>query len=129
MEVTDYLGTVHTLNYVTEPNDEQKQEIIISYSQEYITKKMAENIDLMWKAAHDYETSKLQGSAIGLVTIGIMMQKPKCYAVQNWVKSIWALYYSRKPLITLTLDESLNDFSSCGPLPHSIPELMQELGM
>jgi hypothetical protein len=35
MQVTDYSGTVHTLQFVTEPNEEQKQEITYSYSLEY----------------------------------------------------------------------------------------------
>lgn len=89
----------------------------------------AHHIDLMWQAAHKYETDKLQGSAVGLVTIGIMMQKPKCTAVQNWVKSIWQLYYSRKASVSAVYQEALNDFSSCGPMPYSISELMIELGM
>jgi hypothetical protein len=32
MQVTDYLGVVHTLRYVTEPSEEQKADIIASYS-------------------------------------------------------------------------------------------------
>jgi hypothetical protein len=34
MEVTDYLGAVHTLNYVSEPSQEQKEAIIYSYTLE-----------------------------------------------------------------------------------------------
>lgn len=34
MEVTDYLGNIHSLSYVSEPSDEQKAEIIFSYSLE-----------------------------------------------------------------------------------------------
>ena len=79
-------------------------------------------IEKLWKAAHDYEFEQISGSAIGLVTMGVMQGKPKCLLVAEWQKSIWDLYYTRKAL----LDENL-DFSSCGPIPHKVPELMEEL--
>jgi hypothetical protein len=43
IQVTDYLGTVHTLQFVTEPSEEQKQEIIYSHSLEYKQKKDKED--------------------------------------------------------------------------------------
>lgn len=78
----------------------------------------------LWQAAHDYEYSQVSGSAIGLLAIGVMKSLPKCVAVQNWIKSIWTLYYTRKA--TLTVDY---DFSIVGACPHTVPELMLELGL
>lgn len=78
----------------------------------------------LWYAAHDYEYQQVSGSAIGLLAMGVMQGKPKCVAVQNWIKSIWVEYYTRKANGT-----SDYDFSIIGNCPHSVPELMVELGM
>lgn len=85
------------------------------------------NIRTLWQAAHDYEFEQISGSAIGLLTLGILQGKPKCSAVRAWINSIWTLYYTRKPTVTHVLDASLNDFSICGTIPHNVPELMTEL--
>jgi hypothetical protein len=53
----------------------------------------------------------------------------KALAIAAWSASIWNLYYVRKALLTPVMDYSLLDFSSCGPIPYSIPELRSELGM
>ncbi len=101
-------------------------------SQEEVDSLMAaqkvSNVEALWQAAHDYEYSEISGSAIGLVTIGVLQSKPKCVAVQDWIKSIWTLYYQRKAAMGPEFSPSL-DFSSCGPCPHTVPELMEELGM
>jgi len=81
-------------------------------------------IAALWQAAHDYEVAQVSGSAIGLLAMGVMAGKPKCIAVQAWIKSIWALYYTRKA--TGSTD---SDYSGCGQIPHSVPELMDELGL
>lgn len=78
----------------------------------------------LWQAAHDYEFAQVSGSAIGLLAMGVMMGKPKCLAVQGWIKSIWAEYYTRK-----ASGSTSTDFSQAGPCPHSVPELMAELGV
>lgn len=83
----------------------------------------ASRIAALWKSAHDYEFAQVSGSAIGLLAMGVMMGKPKCVDVQNWIKSIWTLYYTRK-----ATGDASTDFSSCGACPHSVPELMAELG-
>lgn len=77
----------------------------------------------LWQSAHDYEFAQISGSAIGLLAMGVMMGKPKCLAVQNWIKGIWTLYYTRK-----ATGDTDTDFSGCGVCPHSVPELMAELG-
>lgn len=84
----------------------------------------SQRIAALWQAAHDYEFAQISGSAIGLLAMGVMMQKPKCVAVQNWIKSIWTLYYTRK-----ATGDTSTDFSACGTCPHSVPELMAELGV
>lgn len=77
----------------------------------------------LWKAAHEHEFSQISGSAIGLLTMGVLQGLPKCLAVQYWIKSIWDIYYTRK-----ANGSTDSDYSSVGECPHSVPELMQELG-
>lgn len=84
----------------------------------------ADRIASLWASAHDYEFQQVSGSAIGLLAIGVMQGLPKCLAVQSWIKSIWTLYYTRKATGSTDVD-----FSSIGDCPHSVPELMQELGL
>lgn len=87
------------------------------------------NIAALWQAAHDYEYAEISGSAIGLLTLGVLQQKPKCTAVQAWIQSIWSLYYQRKAAMTHDIAPSDLDFSSCGPCPWTVPDLLAELGM
>ncbi len=99
---------------------------IVNKTQEKLATEAAEReaarIASLWQAAHDKEYEAISGSAIGLITIGVLQNKPKCLAVQNWIKNIWSLYYVRK----VNGDTSL-DFSMCGACPHTVPELMSEL--
>lgn len=76
----------------------------------------------LWQAAHDYEFAEISGSAVSLLVMGVMQGKPKCTAVQNWIKDIWELYYTRKAGTATDCD-----YSSCGPCPYTVPELMTEL--
>lgn len=85
------------------------------------------NISMLWEAAHAYEYAQISGSATGMLALGVLGQKPKSLAVSSWIQSIWDMYYSRKPLITHIQDSSMYDFSPCGPMPYSVPELMQEI--
>jgi hypothetical protein len=80
-------------------------------------------IATLWKAAHDYEFAQISGSAIGLLAIGVLQGKPKCIAVQNWIRGIWTEYYLRK-----SNGSSDFDFTITGVCPHTVPELMVELG-
>ncbi len=88
------------------------------------------NLAALWQAAHDYEYNQISGSAIGLLTEGALAGKPKALAVQGWIHSIWALYYSRKTGLTdlAPINPSLLDYSSCGAMPYSVPDLMTEMG-
>lgn len=108
--VTDLVGDDLTNGLARQAEDEAKAE--------------AARIESLWNAAHALEYANINGSAVGLVTMGIMQSLPKCLAVQAWITSIWTLYYTRKA--TGSTD---TDYSICGVMPYSIPELMIELGM
>ena len=84
----------------------------------------ARRIANLWQAAHDLEYAAISGSAIGLITMGVMTGKPKCLAEQGWIKDLWTEYYTRKFGAS-----SDCDFSSVGSCPHTVPELMAELGV
>lgn len=84
----------------------------------------ASRVAQLWQAAHDYEYAQVSGSAIGLLAMGVMQGLPKCLAVQGWIKTIWTEYYTRKA--TGSTDYS---FGVAGACPHTVPELMLELGV
>lgn len=85
----------------------------------------AQRIADLWQAAHDLEYAAISGSAIGLITLGLVQGKPKCAAVENWIKSIWTEYYVRKA----GTSTNTNFAAVAGACPHSVPELMVELGV
>jgi hypothetical protein len=91
---------------------------------ELAAQKEAQRIASLWQAAHDYEFAQVSGSAIGLLAMGVMQGKPKCIAVQDWIKTIWTEYYTRKAGASTD-----TDYSFAGPVPYSVPELMAELGL
>lgn len=82
-----------------------------------------QRIEKLWQAAHDLEFANINGSAVGMVTLGLLQEKPKCIAVQSWISNIWQIYYERKVGGSTDLDFH----TVCGDIPHSIPELMEEL--
>ena len=55
-------------------------------------------------------------------------EQAKAQAITAWSSAVWAEYYVRKALVTLTSDDNL-DFSALGPMPHSVPELQAEVGL
>ena len=89
---------------------------------------VAAKIDRLWAAADGYTSGYISGVAIGLLTIGVLQLKSKALAVSAWSSAVWDDYYARKALVTASSVENL-DFSSHGPMPHSVPELRAELGM
>lgn len=99
----------------------------IEEEQVYLESLIPEKCEALWQAAHEYEYLRISGSAIGMLVLGVLQGKPKCVAVQSWIQSIWNLYYQRKVLVTV-MDEPNLDFSSCGEIPYTVPELMEELG-
>lgn len=82
----------------------------------------------LWSAADKYVAGYISGVAIGLLTVGVLQAKPKAHAITAWSSAVWAEYYVRKALVTLTSDDNL-DFSTLGPMPHSVPELQAEVGL
>lgn len=106
-------------------------EVVRTWGQREIPKeerdqRLSKNIDSLWRAADAYVASYISGVAIGLLTIGVLQQKPKALAIQAWTAAIWDEYYARKA--GLTYDGVVNaDFTSCGPMPYSVPELRQEV--
>lgn len=82
----------------------------------------------LWSAADKYVAGYISGVAIGLLTVGVLQAKPKAQAITAWSSAVWAEYYVRKALVTLTSDDNL-DFSALGPMPHSVPELQAEVGL
>lgn len=83
-----------------------------------------ERVGALWQAAHDLEYGSISGSAIGLITMGVLQGKPKCLAVQGWIKALWTEYYARKAGTSTDCN-----FSMLGACPYSVPELMVELGL
>lgn len=86
-----------------------------------------DKIEKLWQAADRYTSSFISGVAIGILTIGVLQQKPKALAVSDWSSRVWAEYYVRKAQVTRDSEDN-HDFSSFGEIPHSVPELQEELG-
>lgn len=112
---------------------------VLSYSKEQIYANLAakkaeedeiikEKIENLWQAADKYTSSFISGVAIGILTIGVLQQKPKALAVSDWSSRVWAEYYIRKSQVTKNSEDN-HDFSSFGPIPYSVPELQAELGL
>jgi len=87
----------------------------------------ASNVAALWQSAYDYEFAQISGTAVGLLAAGVQKGGPVALAIQAWCFSIWNLYYQRKPQVTHEWNAALLDFSSCGEIPHSIPDLMAEV--
>ena len=93
---------------------------------EYQAGVIASKIEQLWQAADRYVNGYISGVAVGLLTIGVIQQKPKSLAITAWSQSVWNEYYVRKAAVTL--DSVLDmDFSSFGPMPFSVPELQAEV--
>ena len=91
-------------------------------------KQVHDKIEALWAAADKYTSGYISGVAIGILTIGVMQEKPKALAISAWSSSIWAEYYARKALVTVdSVDD--HDFTSFGPIPYSVPELQAEIGL
>lgn len=104
------------------------QETIDTYLKDIEANELAKTetirIEKLWQAAHDLEFSAISGVAVGLLVLGVMQRKPVSIAISGWIQSIWTEYYTRK------FNGSTNyDFSFAGTCPHSVPEMMAELGM
>ena len=101
---------------------------IVDITDEVNAKDLASKYESLWKAANDYQSAQISGAAIGLLTIGVLMSKPKGSAVQAWIKSVWVEYYTRKAGVNLQNNVNL-DFTVCGNIPYTVPELMEEVSI
>lgn len=97
-------------------------------SEEEVKEAQAKRIDALWRAADSYVSNNISGAAIGIMTIGVLSQRPKALAVTKWVSQVWDEYYRRKALVESVAVDDL-DFSSFGQMPFSVPELREELGL
>ena len=106
---------------IISPEEQERQRI----------EEVATNIERVWQAAHYYEYAQISGTAVGLLTAGVLQALPKSLAVQAWCGSIWDIYFANKDIIESGGDfsESMLDYSSVGDIPHTIPELREEIGM
>jgi len=108
---------------------------VVDYTQDELLELDASNqaaaIAQLWQAAHDYEFAQISGTAVGLLTAGVLQALPKSLAVSAWSGSIWTLYYTNKATIESggEFTTSMLDYSSIGIIPHSIPELREEIGL
>jgi len=91
-----------------------------------ITMAQANNLAALWQAAHDYETTRINGSSALALSAGTLKGLPKSLAVHIWQQSIWTLYNSRTASVTYIYDPALYDFSSCGELPYTTQALAAE---
>ena len=89
---------------------------------------ISEKIEALWQAADRYVTGYISGVAIGILTIGVIQGKPKALAVTAWSNAVWSDYYVRKALVEGGAVPNL-DFSTHGPIPHTVPELQDEIGL
>lgn len=88
----------------------------------------AAKVEALWAAADRYVTSYISGVAIGILTIGVIQGKPKAMEVTGWSNAVWTEYHTRKAAVTVDGEDNL-DFSSFGPMPHSVPELQAEIDL
>ena len=89
---------------------------------------VSEKIEALWQAADQYVTGYISGVAIGILTVGVIQGKPKALAVTAWSNTVWSDYYARKALVEGGAVPNL-DFSTHGPIPHTVPELQSEIGL
>lgn len=83
-------------------------------------------IEMLWQSATTYQEKYISGAALSLLVIGVLQSKPISLAIMGWIQAIWnSHYYPQKELV----DENYNgyDFSVCGPMPYTVPELSTEV--
>ena len=121
---TDDMGVVHTVAAQEAAAIAADQASKVAAKVKAIEAK----VEALWAAADKYTGSYISGVAIGILTVGVMKQKPKALAVTAWSSAIWSEYYARKALVTVYSVDN-HDFSSFGPIPYSVPELQAEIGL
>lgn len=93
---------------------------------EDITRQIEENKNSLWLAATAYQEKYISGAALSLLTLGVLQSKPKAIAIMDWIQTIWNdHYYVQKALVTENYYGY--DFSVCGSMPYTVPELSAEV--
>lgn len=82
----------------------------------------------LWLAANNWQEQYISGLAGGLLTLGVLQGKPKALAIMAWSGALWDEYYRRKAVV-MAGGIADDDFTSCGEMPFSVPELREELGL
>lgn len=90
--------------------------------------RMRADVADLWACADAYQSGYISGVAVGLLMMGVMRGMPKALAVQAWSAAVWDAYYTRKAAVLAGAQADL-DFTCCGPMPHSVPELREEMGL
>src|SRR5512136_985049 len=98
-----------------------------------------ETIAIIRKEAKKYNAIWIEEAGIGILVLGVVQamiaaqSRPKSLECLDWVLSIWQLYYQRYSIVMqseledIDLTDDMIDFTSCGPMPWSVPELMTEI--
>lgn len=95
-------------------------------AQQQAVKTVADKIAKLWQAADAYIYQYINGMGLAILAAGVQQGGVKAKSVAAWSDAIWAEYYARKSLITVDSVDNF-DFSSFGPMPHTILELREEV--
>ena len=86
-------------------------------------------IETLWQAATAYEHSYVANGAYAALLEAKLAGSTKATDFGNWISSIWTEYYSRRDSVTAAqtqeaIDLVSDDFTSVGPPPYSIREVL-----
>ena len=86
-------------------------------------------ISRLWSAANVYEQNSISGSAPAKMLQLAIEGDERAVAIGLWIQSIWANYYIRRDEVedATTIEELeavSEDFSSVGPIPYSVKEVI-----
>lgn len=102
--------------------------------EELATEKQA-NIDAIFASAEEYVDRKgttgkgrVSKYSIGILTLKGNANTPKSKAIMDWVNSVFLVAYTREAQVNggMPFTPEMLDFSSCGPMPHTVAEALQE---
>ena len=85
----------------------------------------------LWNAAEDYQSDPLNGisgAGLAMLTLGVTMKLPLSLSVQNWIQTIWGLYFkSISNLVDNASALPVVDYSICGPMPTNLSAIIAEV--
>ena len=87
-----------------------------------------DNLDILLRAAINYEASSLSPSVLSLaITNASGKKRVKCKAVLEWVVKIWTEHQAKSIVVTEDFATVNLDFSMCGDSPATPLEILNEL--